>query len=213
MSTQPVTKPGAHGTLYLYAIVYTDAGDPGFGDHEFRVWAYNLEHAEDKFFSGEDSEGWKILEMYRVQQGRTQHRAPRHAPRSALHAGISEAASKRISRRHEDDVVHDPALLPNALSRRYAKNIRAELGRGSTVEVIDSKTILPKGWDFANVTELQIKNRREEVQVTIRLNFASNEVSGNATIDPNGRVVASVRASTSEEAISYVVIELVSYLR
>lgn len=56
------TKPGLFGTLYLYRITYTDdSPEPsGFGEATCEVWAYNAEHAREKFFDTDD-EGWRIL--------------------------------------------------------------------------------------------------------------------------------------------------------
>lgn len=45
----PLTKPGAHGTLYKYVVEYTaGAGSPTF---TWTTWAYDVEHAADKFFA------------------------------------------------------------------------------------------------------------------------------------------------------------------
>ena len=77
-----VTKPGKHGTLYRYVLEYTDPSDPGWGRQEWKTWAYNLEHAEDRFYEGEDSAGYKILQLRREHEGLDQHRAVRHAPMS-----------------------------------------------------------------------------------------------------------------------------------
>jgi hypothetical protein len=76
-----VTKPGTYGTLYRYIVTYTDRGDVACPEFTQGVWAYNLEHAEDKFFDGEDSEGWKILSIRRLHDTLSQHHAIRHAPR------------------------------------------------------------------------------------------------------------------------------------
>ena len=77
---EPVTKAGQHGTLYRYVITYTDKSDPGFGQMTWHAWAYNLEHAEEKFF--ERDEGFSIIDIRRLLGGLSQHRAVRHAPRS-----------------------------------------------------------------------------------------------------------------------------------
>lgn len=71
------TKPGAHGTLYLYEIIYTDPSEPGMGRMSTRMWAYNLEHVEQKFYDSGD--GWEIISIARVPEGGgSTHRAARH---------------------------------------------------------------------------------------------------------------------------------------
>lgn len=47
------SKPGEHGTLYRYTIEYTD-DDPAFGREFWSTWAYNLEHALEKFTDSDE---------------------------------------------------------------------------------------------------------------------------------------------------------------
>lgn len=56
----PATRKGAHGTLHLYAVPYGEAGpEPsGFPPSEWRCWAYDAEHAAERFHEGPDAEGW-----------------------------------------------------------------------------------------------------------------------------------------------------------
>jgi hypothetical protein len=75
-----VTKPGKHGTLYRYVITYTDRTGDGFGEHTWCTWAYNLDHAEERFYAND--EGFSIVNLRRLHEGPTQHRAVRHEPRS-----------------------------------------------------------------------------------------------------------------------------------
>jgi hypothetical protein len=63
---KPLTKPGQHGALYRYTIEYTDECDNGFGVARWNCWAYNVEHALDKFDDGDDGAGWKALRVARV---------------------------------------------------------------------------------------------------------------------------------------------------
>lgn len=74
------TKPGKHGPLYLYEVTYTDPSDDGIGQLTQRIWAYNLEHAEEKFYEAPDAEGWRIVSLARVPEGGSMHRAKRHQP-------------------------------------------------------------------------------------------------------------------------------------
>ena len=82
---KPITKPGKHGTLYLYEIAYTDRperddGQPYYNDTQ-RVWAYDLDHAVEKFYDAEDSDGWRATSITRVPEGGSPalRRAPVHA--------------------------------------------------------------------------------------------------------------------------------------
>jgi hypothetical protein len=58
-----VTKPGKHGTLYLFRVTYEDAGDPGFGRDAVRLWAYDAEHAIDRFHDYDDDPDWRIVSV------------------------------------------------------------------------------------------------------------------------------------------------------
>lgn len=60
------TKPGQHGTLYLYRIRYRDA-DPSCPIFSLSLWAYCEEHAREKFDTGPDEGEWHIVSMARVQ--------------------------------------------------------------------------------------------------------------------------------------------------
>lgn len=65
MRHTPLTKPGQHGTLYRFAVIYTD-GD--FSD-TWHTWAYDSEHALERFFEGPDGEGWTPLRWARLTDG------------------------------------------------------------------------------------------------------------------------------------------------
>ncbi len=82
-SESPVTKRGQHGTLYLYKIEYKGKDDPASPVFDMRIWAYNLEHAEDKFYGGADSEGWTIISLTRVDDAKPEHRRVKHRPSGA----------------------------------------------------------------------------------------------------------------------------------
>ena len=60
------TKKGAHGTLYRFRIRYRDEGDEGFPDMDWYTWAYNQDHAEERFF--DIDEGWRIVSIERVRE-------------------------------------------------------------------------------------------------------------------------------------------------
>jgi hypothetical protein len=46
---QAVTKHGEHGTLYAYVVTFTDKGVSDFGEKQWTVWAYSIEHATGMF--------------------------------------------------------------------------------------------------------------------------------------------------------------------
>ena len=76
---KPTTRPGKFGTLYLYELTYTDTSDSGMGELTCRLWAYNLEHAEDKFYGAPDADGWTLLSAARVPaDSSSMHRAVQH---------------------------------------------------------------------------------------------------------------------------------------
>lgn len=91
-------KPGKEGPLFRYRITYTGKeNDPGMAPMTWNTWAYNLEHAEDKFY--ENDEGWVILSIARVLDSTSQHRAIQHRPRHAME-------SKVMARRDNEDSAH-----------------------------------------------------------------------------------------------------------
>lgn len=62
------TKPGAHRTLSLYEIEYRDDA-PGCPTLRLRLWGYDREHVLDRFAES-DSDGWTVLRVARVEDGR-----------------------------------------------------------------------------------------------------------------------------------------------
>lgn len=44
MSVKPLSKAGAHGTLHLYELQYT-------------------EHATERFFEAPDTDGWELIQL------------------------------------------------------------------------------------------------------------------------------------------------------
>ena len=53
--------------MHRYEIQYTDVSDEGCPVFVWTCKAYDLEHAEEKFWEGPDSDGWKILSIKRVR--------------------------------------------------------------------------------------------------------------------------------------------------
>jgi len=54
------SKPGKHGTLWLYRIVYRD-DDLGSPTFSWNTWAYDEDHALEKWYGSDDDTGWKIV--------------------------------------------------------------------------------------------------------------------------------------------------------
>ncbi len=62
------TKPGKYGTLHLFSVEYVDNCD-AFNTGAQRIWAYNWEHAEEKFYdSCEDDDGWRATAVKKVRE-------------------------------------------------------------------------------------------------------------------------------------------------
>lgn len=62
-----VTKQGKYGTLYLYEIVYTDLDDPCCPDFTTRMWGYDAEHVQERFYNTDDPD-WRIKSLKRVPE-------------------------------------------------------------------------------------------------------------------------------------------------
>ncbi len=58
------SKPGKHGTLYLFEITYRDTSDHDIS-FKNRVYRYDLDHVELMFYS-EDSDGWELVKAVRL---------------------------------------------------------------------------------------------------------------------------------------------------
>lgn len=61
------SKPGRHGTLYLFRITYDAPRDLGFGKDSIRLWAYDAEHAEMRFVESDEDGWWRVLSVERVR--------------------------------------------------------------------------------------------------------------------------------------------------
>lgn len=61
-----VSKPGKYGTLHLFAVAYEDSFDR-FNRGVIRTWAYDAEHAEEKFYDSDDAEGWQVTKVAPVR--------------------------------------------------------------------------------------------------------------------------------------------------
>ncbi|TXH43896.1 MAG: hypothetical protein E6Q97_33530 [Desulfurellales bacterium] len=69
-----ITKPGQHGTLYLYRITYRNAGQDDHERFTTHRYAYNAEHAIDRFYDGAEDDGWQVVSAARKRRDNLQHR-------------------------------------------------------------------------------------------------------------------------------------------
>ena len=64
---RPVTKPGKHGTLYRYRVVYRGVEhDPAAPAFDACVWAYDEEHALEKLT--DPDQGWEAVSAARLYE-------------------------------------------------------------------------------------------------------------------------------------------------
>lgn len=98
------TKPGKHGTVYRYEIDYRSP-DPGSPTFTTRMWAYDFEHALERF-QDQDDPDWIVERIARVATD----------PR-ALHADEGSTFGRRLSRAPdgEEPELHPEEVLPGAL--------------------------------------------------------------------------------------------------
>lgn len=63
-ATTTTSKPGKHGTLHLFKVVYRDTCDAD-NTGVVRLWGYDAEHVRERFHEGDD-DGWEIVKISRV---------------------------------------------------------------------------------------------------------------------------------------------------
>ena len=66
MTQRYESKPGRHGTLYLYRYTYRDPTDAGAPDFNGTRWAYCAEEILDWFAEAEDGP-WAVTTPMRVR--------------------------------------------------------------------------------------------------------------------------------------------------
>jgi hypothetical protein len=57
------TKLGKHGTLKLYRATYNDGPDSGMPEATCNLWAYSMEHAEERWLDGNEDEGFTLVSI------------------------------------------------------------------------------------------------------------------------------------------------------
>ena len=65
------SKPGKFGTLYLYEVRFRDRTDPDNPFDRGRYWAYDADHAVDRFYESliaDDGEFFTVLSVSRVKE-------------------------------------------------------------------------------------------------------------------------------------------------
>ena len=113
-----------------------------------------------------------------------------------------------------DQLVTNPAHFPKKLSRFYVQQFK-KIGRGTKIEVVKSETTMTRGWDYGNYTVLKITlPNGDDLNAAITLNVASNEASGNITVDHNyGGVIGLGRGATADQALQQMLSSAVGHLR
>lgn len=112
-----------------------------------------------------------------------------------------------IHRKHEDQLVTDPAMLPAKLSARYVADLKKA---GVTSEIVESRTTMPRGWDYGNITTL--KSGDYLVTFTIQVTHTDlDQASGHAMVD--SQVVSMHRAAKPEPVISGMISDVADQIR
>lgn len=112
-----------------------------------------------------------------------------------------------------DALVKDKNLLPKPLSARYVKELKRLL-KGAAVKVVKSESIAIRGWDYGNYTVLEITPKNAEtVRAAITLNVASDEVSGNATLDAPYGVITVPRYPSVDRFLTALLSEVAGRLQ
>ena len=136
------------------------------------------------------------------------------APAESHHFAVN--ASAKIPRTYYDAQVHDPRLLPRALSKTYAQEIKRQLPRGVKVDVVSSTTSLTHGWDYTNFTKLHVyRDGMQPIEVGISLHVTEDkEYSGVVLVGaPYSNTIPAGRTADAERAIQYLTEAVASYLR
>ena len=63
------TKVGKYGTLYRYRIGFRDP-DPTCEVFYVRYWAYDRDHAIERFYEGPEGDAWSEAEIVSVERVR-----------------------------------------------------------------------------------------------------------------------------------------------
>ena len=102
----------------------------------------------------------------------------------ARETGLESSKKIKFKPRPADREVTNLALLPSDLSARYVYDLQRHIGHRARIEVVSSETTMPRGWDYGNITHLEIMSLEplqrqfwSAVPVTIVLHVARDEVS------------------------------------
>lgn len=120
--------------------------------------------------------------------------------------GFAEAQANG-RRKHEDQLVTDPVMLPAKLSARYVADLKKA---GVTSEVVESRTTMPRGWDYGNLTTLKSGDYLITFTVLVA-HLDLDQASGHAMID--SQVVSMQRAAKAEPVIAGMISDVADQLR
>lgn len=165
---------------------------------------YMLVWGTDAMDTKSENEKYEYFETRKEAMQRAESIERRHEH------GSEEA---RFPKQHEDDLVNNPEMLPNKISARYVRDLRSVIKK-TKIEATYSKTTMPRGWRYGNVTHVSVGDR----VFVFRLNVSDEEVSGIAyhlVTHDGGRqeenVVGQARASTIDPVITQLEQEVSSF--
>ena len=67
-STSFVTKPGSYGPLFKFRIKYDLRGEPDYGERFGHAWAYDFDHAHEKFLEECQFEGFDNIRILAIEK-------------------------------------------------------------------------------------------------------------------------------------------------
>jgi thioredoxin reductase (NADPH) len=102
-------------------------------------------------------------------------------------------APLKFPKRREDDLVKNPAMLPKSLASLYMREMK-KIGMGTVVEVVDSHTTTPRGWDYGNITDLKVTTPTGEV---VAVDFQVRTAAANAQSGPESSGIASLSGKSN----------------
>lgn len=195
-----VSKPGKHGTLHLFLLRYRDKDDPASPTFEWKTWAYDSEHALDRFHDFDD-EGWKVVSWERVQDS-AQHRAKRHEMRETggdaeFHVGDTVSVSA-LSRHF---TLGEMREAPSPATTKNTGHYRIELGgteENPSLMVTAIGGMFPSGEPIEVWLEVEEGADLNRWFSRIRGDFEVEEMLATAGYDTDGNPIRGARPEAVE---------------
>jgi hypothetical protein len=190
-------KSAASGTLYSRQYISLKAHPPKIDTIEgkFVLMTWSPWEAKYRPQNSWDNEKW--TESVQLEAERE-------------HKGRLKLFHTQVSR--ENEAVTDPSMLPKAFAELLVNGIKHVAPSGSKIKAISGQTSRTPGWDFTNLTVIEVTPKGSE---TITFNFtihvAKGECSGLFTKEQGGKHIATVpvpRAGTPEKVVQMMVGEM-----